>query len=88
MKPRSLCAMVLALALPALGQPEPQLEPLVPPDAPWLQKNQKKRAKKKAPAEQAHKPAEPDLSLPPLEPLTLPPAATRVGVFVQGARPG
>jgi hypothetical protein len=31
MNPRSLCAIVLALALPALGQTEPQIEPLVPP---------------------------------------------------------
>ncbi len=30
MKPRSLCALVLALALPALAQNQPQLEPLVP----------------------------------------------------------
>ena len=73
MKPRSLCAIALSLALPALGQSEPQLEPLVPNDAPWLQKNQKKRKKappKQAPAEQAQKPgAEPPLKLPPLAPL-------------------
>jgi len=30
MKPRSLCALVLALALPALAQNQPPLEPLVP----------------------------------------------------------
>src|SRR6202171_258111 len=30
MKPRYLCALVLALALPALAQTQPQLEPLVP----------------------------------------------------------
>ena len=30
MKPRSLCALVLALALPALAQTQPPLEPLVP----------------------------------------------------------
>ena len=88
MKPRSLCAMVLALALPAFAQSEPQLEPLVPQNAPWLQKNQKKRATKKAPPkkaapEQAQKP-----SLPPLAPLTLPPAASSYGVLVQGAGPG
>jgi len=54
MNPRSLCAIVLALALPALGQTEPQLEPLVPPS---VQKNKKKPKRKppdkKAPAEQA-----------------------------------
>ena len=84
MKPRRLCAVVLALALPALGQTEPQLEPLVPNDAPWLQKNQKKRKKappKQAPAEQARKPAaEPPLTLPPLAPLTPSPMAANVGV--------
>ena len=38
MKPRSLCALVLALALPALAQNQPQLEPLVPrkPSQPQL----------------------------------------------------
>ena len=38
MKPRSLCALVLALALPALAQTQPQLEPLVPrePSQPQL----------------------------------------------------
>ncbi len=90
MRPRSLCAIALLLALPALGQTEPQIEPLVPPNAPWLQKNQKKRAAKKAkkpPAEEAQKPAEPGLSLPPLEPLTLPPPAGTVGVLVQGSLP-
>ena len=34
MKPRSMCALLFALALPAFGQTEPQLEPLVPPLAP------------------------------------------------------
>jgi len=34
MNPRSLCAIALTLALPALGQTEPQLEPLVPPSLP------------------------------------------------------
>lgn len=92
MKPRSLCAIALSLALPAFGQAEPQLEPLVPKDAPWLQKNQKKRKKtppKKAPAEQAQKPgAEPPLTLPPLAPLTPAPSAATVGVLIQGALPG
>ena len=38
MKPRSLCALVLALALPALAQTQPPLEPLVPrkPSQPQL----------------------------------------------------
>jgi hypothetical protein len=36
MNPRSLCALALALALPAFGQTEPQLEPLVPPALPPL----------------------------------------------------
>jgi hypothetical protein len=38
MKPRSLCALVLALALPALAQNQPQIEPLVPrkPSQPQL----------------------------------------------------
>jgi hypothetical protein len=92
MKPRFLCAIVVALALPALGQSEPQLEPLVPNDAPWLQKNQKKRKKalpKQAPAEQAQKPpAEPPLTLPPLAPLTPSASSATVGVLVQGALPG
>src|SRR2546426_2143980 len=34
MNPRSLCAIAIAIALPALGQTEPQLEPLVPPSLP------------------------------------------------------
>jgi hypothetical protein len=82
MKPGSLCALVLAAALPALGQTEPQLEPLVPKDAPWLQKNQKK--KKPKPADQT----EPPLTLPPLAPLTPSKTAASVGVLVQGAIPG
>ncbi len=92
MKPRSLCAVVLAIALPALGQTEPQLAPMVPNDAPWLQKNQKKRKKKvppkQEPAEQAQKPAtEPPLALPPLAPLTPSRTASSVGILVQGALP-
>jgi len=85
MNPRSLCAIALLLALPALAQSEPPLEPLVPQNAPWLQKNQKKKQKKKPPkrTEEAQKP-----TLPPLEPLTLPPAASSYGVLVQGAEPG
>ena len=93
MKPRSLCAVVLALALPALGQTEPPLAPLVPNDAPWLQKNQKKRKKKvppkQEPAEQAQKPSsEPPLTLPPLAPLTPSRTTSSVGVLVEGALPG
>src|SRR3989442_7884070 len=34
MNPRSLCAIALTLALPALGQTEPQLQPLAPPSLP------------------------------------------------------
>ena len=85
MKPRSMCALALALALPALGQQAepPSLEPLVPKDAPWLQKNKKK----KAPAKE-EKQAEPPLSLPPLAPLTPSKTAASVGVLVQGAIPG
>jgi hypothetical protein len=82
MKPRCLCAMVLALALPVLGQTEPQLEPLVPQDAPWLQKN---KNKKKPPAKK-QKPA-PDASLPPLAPLTKAREVGAVGVLVLGALP-
>jgi hypothetical protein len=81
--------MTLAVALPVLAQAEPPLEPLVPPDAPWLQKNQKKRAKKKrapkAPAQRAQTAPEPGLTLPPLEPLTLPPGA--IGILVQPSVP-
>jgi hypothetical protein len=85
MKPGSLCALVLAAALPALGQTEPQLEPLVPKDAPWLQKNQKK--KKPKPADQSGQ-TEPPLTLPPLAPLTPSKTAATVGVLVQGTIPG
>lgn len=88
MKPRSLCAAMLALALPALGQTEPQIEPLVPQNAPWLQKNQKKKKPpppQKAAPEQAQKPALPEL---PLEPLTLPTPISSYGILVQGALPG
>jgi hypothetical protein len=89
MKPRSLCAIAIALALPALGQTDPQLEPLVPKDAPWLQKNQKKKSKKAPPKQEAQKPpAEQPLTLPPLAPLTPSPSAASVGVLVQGAVPG
>src|SRR2546428_13509263 len=34
MNPRSLWAIAIAIALPALGQTDPQLEPLVPPSLP------------------------------------------------------
>jgi hypothetical protein len=70
--------MVLALALPALGQARPQLEPLVPKSA---QQPQEKRKPKKATPETS-------TQLPPLAPLT-PPAhgSTTVGVLVLGALP-
>ena len=90
MNPRCLCAFVLALALPVLGQTEPQLEPLVPKDAPWLQKNQKKAKKKtpqKAPAKQAETPPGGDLSLPPLAPLTPGRKLGAVGILVLGSLP-
>ena len=93
MNPRSLCAIVLALALPALGQTEPQLEPLVPPS---VQKNKKKPKRKppdkKAPAEQAQaldaapQGQEPS-ALPPLAPLTASRRLDAVGVLVLGALP-
>jgi hypothetical protein len=93
MSPRSLCAIVLALALPALGQTEPQLEPLVPPS---VQKNKKKPRRKppekKAPSEQAQpldaapQGQEPS-ALPPLAPLTSSRRLDAVGVLVLGALP-
>src|SRR5438445_11614027 len=93
MNPRSLCAIVLALALPALGQTEPQLEPLVPPS---VQKNKKKPKRKppdkKAPAEQAQaldaapQGQEPS-ALPPLAPLTAPRRLAAVGVLVREPLP-
>src|SRR5256885_6215830 len=93
MNPRSLCAIVLALALPALGQTEPQLEPLVPPS---VQKNKKKPKRKppdkKAPAEQAQaldaapQGQEPS-ALPPLAPLTSSRRLDAVGVLFLGALP-
>src|SRR2546429_8668817 len=93
MNPRSLCAIVLALALPALGQTEPQLEPLVPPS---VQKNKKKPRRKppekKAPSEQAQaldaapQGQEPS-ALPPLAPLTSSRRLDAVGVLVLGALP-
>ena len=84
MNPRCMCALALAVALPVLGQTEPQLEPLVPKDAPWLQKNQKK-AKKKTPAKKPE--ASPDASLPPLAPLTPAREVGAVGILVLGALP-
>ena len=74
MKPRSMCALWLALALPALGQTEPQLEPLVPQNQP-----------KKAPPK---KPPEGQLELPPLAPLTPGPAGgSAMGILVLGELP-
>lgn len=57
MNRQSWCAILVALALaaPVQAQNEPSLElaPLVPPKAPWLRKNQKKKhLKKKAPPAQ------------------------------------
>jgi hypothetical protein len=76
MNPRSLCAIVLALALPAFGQTEPPLEPLVPPRPPPAKT---KKKSKKPPAD-----AQGQLSLPPLAPLTEPRPLKSVGVLVQG----
>jgi hypothetical protein len=99
MKTGSLCALVLALALPAVAQTEPQLEPLIPQSAPSPQKDQKKparkkRAPKKPPPGDARVAAPQEgeagqLALPPLAPLA--PSAARarrtrsVGVLVLGA---
>jgi hypothetical protein len=66
--------MVLALALPALGQTEPQLEPLVPRSATPPRKKQRK--------------PQPQPALPPLAPLAPPRRGTAtVGVLVLGAVP-
>jgi len=78
MNPRSLCAIVLALAFPALGQTEPQIEPLVPPGS--APARTKKKSRKPTQAEG-------QLSLPPLAPLTAPRPLKAVGVLVQGALP-
>src|SRR5438045_972312 len=78
MNPRSLCAIVLALALPALGQSVPPLEPLVPPGSPPARTNQKS---KKTPAKTA---PSADAQLPLLAPLTAPRPLKVVGVLVQG----
>jgi hypothetical protein len=87
MNPRSLCAIVLALALPALGQTEPQIEPLVPPDsAPAKTKKKSKKAPTKPPSSGATR-ADGQLSLPPLAPLTEPRPLKSVGVLVHGTLP-
>ena len=83
MNPRSLCAIFLALALPALGQTEPQIEPLVPPGSAPART---KRKAKKPPSSGATR-GEGQLSLPPLAPLTAPRQLKAVGVLVQGALP-
>src|SRR2546421_8869127 len=83
MNPRSLCAIVLALALPALGQTEPQIEPLVPPGSAPAKTKKKSRKPPSSGAAQA----EGQLSLPPLAPLTAPRPSKAVGVLVQGALP-
>jgi len=83
MNPRSLCAIVLALALPALGQTEPQIEPLVPPGSAPAKTKKKSRKPPSSGAAQA----EGQLSLPPLAPLTAPRPLKAVGVLVQGALP-
>src|SRR5205823_2409410 len=83
MNPRSLCAIVLALALPALGQTEPQIEPLVPPGSAPAKTKKKSRKTPSSGASQA----EGQLSLPPLAPLTAPRPLKAVGVLVQGALP-
>jgi hypothetical protein len=93
MKPRSLCAIVLALTLPALAQTEPQLEPLVPPS---VQKNKKKPKRKppdkKAPSDQAQAveaapQGQESSALPPLVPLTTSRPLNAVGVLVLGTLP-
>jgi len=78
MKPRSMCALWLALALPALGQTEPQLEPLVPQSQP-----------KKAPQKKPPPAPEGQLELPPLAPLTPSGQAggTAMGILVLGDLP-
>src|SRR2546428_2856886 len=89
MNPRSLCAIALALALPALGQTEPQLEPLVPPS---VQKNKKTPPDRRTPSDQAQaldgapQGQEPS-ALPPLAPLTASRRLDAVGVLVLGALP-
>jgi hypothetical protein len=79
-----MCALVLALAFPALAQTQPPLEPLVPGNtAP------KKRARKKpappAGAKTKPGPAQTQGALPPLVPLAPPQPTRTVGVLVLGA---
>lgn len=72
MKSRCMCALWLALALPALGQTEPQLEPLVP---------QTKKPPEQKPGQSPGAPAD----LPPLAPLTAPgPQGSAMGVLLAG----
>jgi hypothetical protein len=86
MKHRAMCALVLALAFPALAQTEPPLEPLVPGNA-----APKKRAKKKpaAPAEGPgkSKAAQAEPSLPPLAPLAPPKPTRTMGILVLARLP-
>ena len=86
MNPRSLCAIVLALALPAFGQTELQIEPLVPPGSAPTKTKKKSKAPKKAPPSDGSQ-AEGQLSLPPLAPLTAPRPLKSVGVLVNGTLP-
>ena len=86
MNPRSLCAIVLALALPAFGQTELQIEPLVPPRSAPTKTKKKSKAPKKAPPSDGSQ-AEGQLSLPPLAPLTAPRPLKSVGVLVNGTLP-
>jgi len=86
MKQRAMCALVFALALPALAQTEPPLEPLVPGSA-----APKKRARKKPapPADAKAKPesAQTQPSLPPLAPLTPTKPTKTIGVLVLAGVP-
>src|SRR5919201_2949051 len=85
MNHRSLCAIVLTLALPALGQTEPQIEPLVPPGSAAAKTKKSKNAPRKPPSSDATQDGQ--LSLPPLAPLTAPRPLRSVGVLVQGGLP-
>src|SRR6266436_7400740 len=85
MKQRTMCALVLALAFPALAQTEPPLEPLVPGSA-----APKKRAKKPAPpagAKTRPEAAQTQPALPPLAPLAPPQPTRTLGVLVLAGVP-
>src|SRR6266446_46881 len=82
MKQRTMCALVLALAFPALAQTEPPLEPLVPGSA-----APKNRTKKKAAPPARPESAQTQPALPPLAPLAPPQPTRTLGVLVLAGVP-